>query len=138
MIAFFPGKFQPPHLGHILTLKRLAREYDKIFVGITGDSPQVMPATEVAKIFAEVLEGKSFEILTIKGKLTEKTPKELKNDINSTIPNIKNFNFDVLISGNKEVIDWGLKNGLTVRFFPRAEGPFFSGTELREQMKRSD
>ena len=28
-VAFFPGKFQPPHLGHIITLMRIYKKFDK-------------------------------------------------------------------------------------------------------------
>jgi len=41
--VLFPGKFQPPHLGHIITIMRLRKDYNKIIIGITDDKPEVIP-----------------------------------------------------------------------------------------------
>ena len=41
-VAFFPGKFMPPHLGHIETIMDVYDEYDRIIVGITEGPPRVM------------------------------------------------------------------------------------------------
>ena len=41
-VAFFPGKFQPVHMGHITSLMKIYDDYDKIIIGITSDSPAIL------------------------------------------------------------------------------------------------
>ena len=50
-IALFPGKFQPPHLGHITTLMKLYPKYDKIIIGITQDKPEVLSQEKRKELF---------------------------------------------------------------------------------------
>lgn len=33
-VAFFPGRFEPAHKGHIQTIKKLSNEFDKVLIGI--------------------------------------------------------------------------------------------------------
>ena len=40
MNILFIGKFQPPHLGHVLTVYKLLKKYKKITIGITEGEPQ--------------------------------------------------------------------------------------------------
>ena len=51
-VAFFPGKFQPVHMGHITSLMRIFDDYDKIIIGITSDSPNVLSLNERKEEFA--------------------------------------------------------------------------------------
>lgn len=53
-IALFPGRFQPPHLGHVLSIMSLYERYDRIIIGITCVEPQIMAPAEVMKIFKKV------------------------------------------------------------------------------------
>ena len=62
---------------------------------------------------------KTIDVALIRGVLTE------KKDIEE-LPS-----FDILISGNKKVIDWGKSIGLETQYFSRSEGIGYSGTELR-------
>ena len=125
MIAMFPGKFQPPHLGHILTILRVKKEFQKVIICLTTDGPDFMDRNEAACMLHEVFKYPDFDIITIQGRLLDKSKGEIE-DIFKGTP------FDVIVSGNQEVIDWALKTGFAARFFPRAEGPGFSGTEIRE------
>ena len=45
-VAFFPGKFQPVHMGHITSLMKIYNDYDKIIIGITSDSPIILSLQE--------------------------------------------------------------------------------------------
>ena len=40
MSILFIGKFQPPHLGHVLTIKKLLKKYPNVTIGITQGKPQ--------------------------------------------------------------------------------------------------
>ena len=120
-VALFPGKFQPPHLGHIMTLMQLYPKYDQIIIGITEDGPNVMTPLERKKIFEKALEHlPKFKVVLIKGVLSE--AKSLNH-----LPE-----FDVCLSGNDKVINRIKSLGKEAKFLPRSEGIYFSGTELRK------
>lgn len=119
-IAFFPGKFQPPHLGHMISMMQLYPKYDTIIIGITEDGPKMLTQEERKKIFEKALEHlPKFKVVLIKGVLSE--AKSLEH-----LPY-----FDVCISGNMKVIKNIKKLGREVKFMPRSTGLYFSGTELR-------
>ena len=123
--VFFPGKFQPPHIGHVVTIAKLLSNdsFDKLVVGITEDTPKVMEPIQIKKIFDTIFDHarkwKTIDVVLIGGVLTEKKD-------NKELPP-----FDILISGNKKVIDWGKSIGLETQYFSRSEGIGYSGTELR-------
>lgn len=120
-VAFFPGKFQPPHLGHIISLMQLYPRYDKIIIGITEDVPNVLSQEERKAIFEKAFEHlPKFKVVLINGVLTEAN--SLKG-----LPE-----FDVCVSGNKKVIEKLRSLGKEAEFLPRSEGAYFSGTKIRK------
>jgi len=120
MIAFFPGKFQPAHLGHILTVMSLYENYDKIIIGITNDGPHVCSRTEIKKVFVKVF------------RLLPKVNVVLIDGILCNRASVVGLpTFDILLSGNPLVIDWATKHGVKCANIPRSEGLGFSGTDIR-------
>jgi len=123
-VAFFPGKFQPPHLGHIQTLMKLYPKYDEIIIGITEDSPRIISPKETKQTFESVLKYlPKFKIVLIKGTLVLKKSTEGLPD------------FDVLVTGNDKVIQWANKMKIKSKFLDRSTGIGYSGTELRALSK---
>jgi len=120
--VFFPGKFQPPHIGHARTIAKLLNKYDKVIVGVTEGPPRVMDREEVIRQFKEI-----FQIVpmwrikfhSIDGVLTDY--KKLDG-----IPE-----FDILITGNDEVVKWAIDLGICVKKVSRSNGIGCSGTSLR-------
>ena len=61
-VALFPGRFQPPHIGHILTLMRLYPLYDEIIITVStivyldGTKYHIIKPSEVAEILKEVFQ----------------------------------------------------------------------------------
>lgn len=109
--AVFPGKFNPPHAGHIQTIQRLLNRYH-LTVCVTEDQPDnaVMTPREIAdeiEFFAptEVLSGRLIDY--------EYNP----------------FPGKVVCSGNEDVIKWAKKVGAEYEFIPRAG--IISGTNIR-------
>lgn len=129
--VLFPGKFQPPHLGHVITLFCLAREYRRVIILVTNDNPQLLSLQERVKILEKVFRRPEFNIISISDKLTS-------HDRSHVERLFKDNPFDIIVSGNPEVVNWALRNGLTTRLYPRSEGPGFSGTELREKLKNKN
>lgn len=120
MKAIFLGKFQPPHLGHIRTIQKLAKEFDKLIIGITKSKPFLVDYEEVKQILDEVLEPyKNIEIVLINGSIEEETA------------NINSLEFDIVVSGNYKVIEILNKQGYKTKFQERTIGTGYSGSEIR-------
>lgn len=121
-VAFFPGKFHPPHIGHILTILKIIPKYKKVIIGVSEDKPQnaiVEPNDIILMLKDFFISFKNVEICKITGKLTEK---ENTNDLPE---------FDILLSGNPEVLDWAKKNNIENSLIERSAGTICS-TEIRK------
>ena len=119
-IALFPGKFQPPHLGHVQSLMSIHDDYDKIIICVTEDLPNVIPVSEVVLIFKDIFRHlKKYEVISISGVL-----------VNSTSLSHLPY-FDVLVSGNQKVISHVSSFSKDTRFLERSIGIGYSGTEIR-------
>lgn len=116
-LAFFPGKFQPPHIGHVLTISKILKKYD-VIIGISPDIPRVISQKEVKKLF-DVIFGNKVQYFLFDDVLTQYT-------ILSDFPN-----FDVLLSGNDEIVKWAKQLNLFVKKISRSSCIGGSGTELR-------
>lgn len=126
--AFFPGKFQPPHVGHFVTVGKIYDKYDKIIIGITEDVPKEcdfsMDQKERKRIFDEVFRHMpKVEVVMIKG-IIETSEK------GENLPK-----FDICLTGNEKVIKKIRSFGMKAEFLPRSEGPAFSGEEIRRALK---
>lgn len=120
MIAFFPGKFQPPHLGHILTIMTHYEHYSKIIIGISEDGPHTVSKAEQIRIFETVFKHlPKVEVQLIPGVLRDYTSTE-------NLPE-----FDVCITGNPNIVETMKRLGKPCTFVERTEGLGHSGTALR-------
>ncbi len=116
-VAIFLGKFQPPHLGHIRTILRIYKEYEKLIIGVTEDK-KIMSTTEVCDILNEVFaDFKSIEVHKVTG-IVEKGTVVIPSGV------------DTVLSGNQKVLD-KLSKEYKTKFIPRTEGIGYSATELR-------
>ena len=124
--AVFFGKFHPPHLGHIITINRILRDFNELIVAITSDSKKGLDPNQIKKIFEEAFQDNkkiSFEI--IKGSIEEGTA------------SIKHLNFDTVVSGNNKIISILNKMGYRTVFQPRSTGIGFSSSEIRSLMNNN-
>ena len=119
-VAFFPGKFQPVHMGHITSLMKIYDDYDKIIIGITSDSPSILSLQERREIFEKVLSKfNKFKYVFFDTALVDIKDKAI-------LPK-----FDVCVTGNPIVVDYMKKNNFKTRILSRSEGVGYSGTEIR-------
>jgi cytidyltransferase-like protein len=127
-IVFFPGKFHPPHLGHARTILNLMSKYERVIVGVSEDIPD-NPVTNpdiVLNILKDLFSlHNNVKIYRIFGVLTKK------------IDLLGLPEFDILVSGNPDVLNWAKKFNIETEFIPRSEGYLFSGTEIRDELQRS-
>ena len=123
MIALFPGKFQPPHLGHVLTIVSLYDRYERLLVGVTEDNPAVMPQEDRVETFRRVFQHMPrIEVVPIAGTLIHYESLE-------GLPE-----FDICLTGNPDVIEVVERLGRRCEFVARSEGSGYSGTEQRTLM----
>lgn len=121
-IAFFPGRFQPPHLGHITTIMNMYDKYDKIIVGITEGKPSILSVDKVYDMLNNIFKHlPKIELCKIKHTL----------DDGSAVPYVPK-GWDVLLTGNKLVLGIAEKYGWKAEFIPRSHGIGFSGSDLRQ------
>lgn len=116
--ALFLGRFQPPHVGHLLTIRRLAERYDRVIVGATESEPSVMPVDEVLALLRSLLPGAGFEFIHVKGGVEEGTA-------------AIDCAFDVCCSGNPAVLDRMRERGYRTEFVERSSDALYSGTRER-------
>lgn len=118
--AVFFGKFNPPHLGHIITINRILRDFNELIVAITSNNKKGLDPSQIKKILEEAFQDNkriSFEI--INGSIEEGTA------------SIKHLNFDTVVSGNNKIISILNKMGYRTIFQPRSTGIGFSSSEIR-------
>ena len=119
-VAFFPGKFQPVHMGHITSIMKIFDDYEKIIIGITSDSPNVLSLQKRKEVFQSVLSRfDKFEYVFFDTALIDIKDKTI-------LPK-----FDVCVSGNQKVLDFMKKNNFKTRLLKRSSGVGYSGTEIR-------
>lgn len=100
--AYFPGKFNPPHMGHAATILKLKEEYD-LEVVVTGDIPENSKLSQ-DEIVSE-LQNLSVNVSKLDGKLIDldKSP----------------FN-GIILTGNEEVIKWCEKTRTSYKYIDRS------------------
>jgi nicotinamide mononucleotide adenylyltransferase len=135
--AVFSGRFDPPHIGHVLTIIRLLKRYDRVVV-VVLDYPEreSCPAAKAKEIFIEVLSSiRGNGIITVMvnnthfGKITRSKYILLIDECCADAAST------VYVSGNQQVIDHFKKEmkGLMFEFIDRSEN--YSGTDIREMQK---
>jgi hypothetical protein len=120
MKAIFLGKFQPPHLGHVRTILKIATEYSSVIIGITKGPTKAVGYEEVKGIFDEVFKfNENITTMLIDGTIEDSTA------------SLDDLDFDVIISGNQKVLSLLSAAGYQTKFQPRSEGFGHSSSELR-------
>lgn len=129
MIALFCGRFDPPHLGHILTIMRVYSDYDKIIVAITDDDydgkkKPLLSVGERSNILKQVFKFPlRIQVIYVgEGFRT-------RERFDSLPP------FDIVLTGNQAVLKNMAIHKIRAKFIPRSQGIGFSGTELRRLIK---
>ena len=117
-IGFFPGKFQPPHIGHVLTISKLMKEYD-IIIGISPDDPRVVSQYEVKKTFKLIFE--------------DRVRYYIFDRVFTDYITMSNFpDFDILLTGNDKVITWADELNIRAKKILRTQCIGGNGEELRK------
>jgi len=122
--AIFPGRFQPPHLGHVLTILNVAKKYDRVIVAVVDLPPSIMPPEESAAILKRVFEGRRKIRVIHAG-----TPLMLRLRYDD-LPR-----FDVVVTGNVRTAEAMYARGFKVDIMDETrEYPYWSGAWIRRKM----
>ena len=128
-VAFFPGKFHPPHIGHIQTILNIIPNYRKVIIGISQDIPEENIISDPKAIEGMLKEFftsfDNVEICAFSGVLVDKENAD-------GLPK-----FDVMISGNLEVLSWANKNKIECQFIERSFNTL-SSTSIRNILKNEN
>lgn len=125
-IGFFPGKFHPPHMGHVRTILNLKPHYKKLIIGVTQDIPSkaILSQADIVALLSDIFASMpTIEIVAIEGVLIKKQNLE-------GLPS-----FDRLLSGNPDVLAWGQKHHCKTKLIPRSFSDLCSGETLRKLLQ---
>jgi nicotinamide mononucleotide adenylyltransferase len=121
----FLGKFQPPHVGHILTICELLKSYPDLVVGITNGKPNrysfELRSEILRKIFPEI------ECSEISGEIEKSTDNLRKLYGKQTI----------FLSGNHNVLNKLSERGYATDFVSRSNDDIYTGTAIRSLINES-
>ena len=120
----FLGKFQPPHLGHILTINKLLKKYQEIVIGITESAPNLFTYKMRKSILNEGLNTNRVKYVKIKGSIEQNTANLELID--------KKW---IIASGNQKVINKCKFMGYKTHFVARSKDSLYNSTIIREANK---
>lgn len=100
--GYFVGKFNPPHMGHALTILKLKEEYN-LTVVVTKDVPKNSKYNQ-DEIVTEI-KNLGVNVIKFNGKLTNQET----DPFNKTI-----------LTGNEDVIEWCKNKNVKYEFIPRS------------------
>jgi len=107
--VLFSGRFDPPHCGHIASVKRLLKKCQKVIVVLLDYEERRYPVCYCVDVLEEVFEGFPVEVLVNNVHFGEITKEQLKE-----------FNFDAYCSGNLSVLRHIEKLGFDAIYWDRA------------------
>ena len=119
MIALFPGRYDRPHIAHIITIQRLTKVYDKVVVVVFGYEEEKYSLSYRYQMLKECLDGckGNVGVLFNKNDWRESRKKLTSEDIKRFM---KNYTFDVYCTGNHKYLKTAEDAGYKVHYVERA------------------
>jgi cytidyltransferase-like protein len=138
-VALFSGRFDPVHLGHIITLGRLLKKYSKVIVCIL-DYPErevcdIKKAIEILETFLKLwcYERNRVIIGVNKTHFAKISLKEIEFICNTAVVSTTFYTY-VYVGGNEEVNKHIKSIGFPVEYIPRSY--FYRATSIREEISK--
>jgi hypothetical protein len=120
-IAVFPCKADPLHVGHLIQIKRLLKEYPRVIVDIYVYEGRCMSFCEVVDILEELFAERS------RGLIFEKH----KKSYSESLPGYSKEDY-IFVTGNKKVVD-NLKGEFQVKKIDRFK--HYRAREIKKEIK---
>jgi nicotinamide mononucleotide adenylyltransferase len=122
MEHYFIGKFQPPHLGHILTFNKIRSKYKiDLKIMVTQGEGSFIEFAKIKNIFLSALQISETHIESVKGSIEKKTISGLPRDA-------------VFYTGNEKVIKLLRDSNYDAVFVERSMDKFYTGTSIRKNV----
>lgn len=135
--ALFSGRFDPPNLGHTITIFRLLNEYDKVVIAPLDrdrEGCDIKLCEAIFKTIFELIGCKRVYIIPNKTHFGKIMPKEIY-DICECIG--KKINDITYVGGNKKVNKHIKSLGIIkVKYIPRTI--LYNSTEIRKKMAQGE
>lgn len=111
MICLTSGRFDPPHVGHVISLQLLGQRYEKVVVVILDHADQYYPVAYRLRVLEDVLTGSigAYDVLVNKTHFGEIDKKSLLE-----------YNADVYVCGNLSVLKHIEGLGMPVEYQDRS------------------
>ena len=111
MTALFSGRFDCPHLGHLISILRLSKKFNTVIVVILDYPERMFPVEYARTVLCEALSScvGDVEVFTNSTHFGRITRKELNE-----------WEFDVYCAGNMEVLSHIKSLGVPVQYVERA------------------
>ena len=129
MIAIFPARANPPHIGHIRAFLKIREDYEKIIITISnntykGTKKNIMPPEDVIEILKEIFNHiPGYEIIPITEPFITRTSFDDLPD------------FDIVVTGNTIIYENMKKQNIPVRLMQRT--PVYRGEFIREALEEA-
>ena len=119
--ALFLGRFQPPHVGHLLTINNLLTKYDIVKIGITEGLPRIIQPEIALEILTNLLPKDRVKVFLVKGVVEDGTA-------------VINETYDVCVTGNPNVVKIMQQFGKEVAYQERSKDSIYTGTNERKNL----
>jgi len=127
-VVLFPGRMNPPHLGHIMTILKAKEKYGCVIVAVIDDEfdgvkPNLIDTDAVIGILNDIFRHVGC-VTVIDGGM----PFRLRDSFDD-LPD-----FDFIVSGSMDVLDNCRSHGMKVEYIGRS--PLYRGEFIREACRK--
>lgn len=138
--AVFSGRFDPPHIGHILTIMDIMRQYSKVVVVVLDrSSREVCNAMEAAEIFNLIFDHILPRIARTKVDVIVNHIHFAEITYSEYDLFLRNIgacsNHTVYLSGNQDVLRNMNKQQIRNRYITRSMDRIYEGTKIRKYLE---
>jgi hypothetical protein len=134
-VAVFSGRFDPPHIGHIMSIHKLSTSNDIVIIPILDYCDRFISSESACEVFNSVFEhyqSHSLIIFLINfihfAKITAKEYDDLLKQCGID----QGINDVTYYAGNKEVLDNFNAMGINCVYLDRSMDEVYTGTKIRE------
>ncbi len=137
MIVLFVGRFQPLHKGHVRIIRKLLKKYEKVLILIGSMQEKRTDKNPFTfyerKKMLELVFKKEIE----KGKIEIHGVKDVNNDEKWAEKIIRQYKFDIVISGNSRVLKC-FENKKPIKKVSLWKPEIYTATNVRKVMKKNN